>query len=181
MWEIALYDIVNICATFEIWFVKHNVLNHWETGVTFHVAVQCLVAWWCIQARVCSMCFLLFFFSLSKTWSHSFFAADWGYEAMLTLPSPCKDNLGRPDHAVTHTCVRTHTHIGDVWLLFLALPLWADSHGGQHQPVFIWTDKRGVNGDICISPSRGCVYLKQHITWGNTWLLFSRHTLLRLW
>lgn len=74
----------------------------------------------------------------------------------------------------------------DVRLFFILTLLWlADSRRLEagcgltifmvRRPSrFVCTDKRGVDRDICISPSRGCVYLKESVTWGNTGLLVQQ-------
>lgn len=110
-----------------------------------------------------------FFFSLSKTWSHSFFATDWGYEAMLTLPSPCKDNLRRPDHAVTHTHAYTRTlEMCDCYFLLYHCELTA-TVGNISLCLFQRT--REVSMETYVShPAVGVFIWNSPFAWGNTWL-----------
>lgn len=58
-----------------------------------------------LQSAPCACCFFFSSFQNMKSFIF-FFAADWGYEDMLSLLSPCKGNLRRSDRAVAHT----HTH-----------------------------------------------------------------------
>lgn len=70
---------------------------------------------------------------------------------------------------LTEYCRNTHYRCEAVFNS--CFPLTLTSHRGeagcgrlifmdQRLSKFVWTDKRGVDRDMCFSPSRGCVYLK---------------------
>ena len=86
-----------------------------------------------------------------------------------------------PADTNTHRQNRLHT-----WgCFFLTYPWETDAHRGRsgcgllvstdwRQSRFVWTDKRGVDQDMCFSSSRGCIYLKKSVTGGDTGFLVQR-------